>query len=96
MKMTVTKSMFHAQFIHMGRKDNFSYDGLAALFDYLEEINEDMELCVIAICCEYTEYEDLREFQDSYGEDYETIADIEDATTVIRIEDGPRFIIRSF
>jgi hypothetical protein len=43
----------------MGRGDNFSYEGLRALFDYLEQYEEEtntpIELDVIALCCEYNE-----------------------------------------
>jgi hypothetical protein len=39
------------------RPENFSYEGLKALFNYLEGESEDcdsnIELDVIAICCEY-------------------------------------------
>ncbi len=41
------------------RPDNFSYEGLSVLFDGLEEFEEDtgeeMELDVIAICCDFAE-----------------------------------------
>ncbi|KKL19915.1 hypothetical protein LCGC14_2460660 [marine sediment metagenome] len=81
------------------RKDSFTYDGLKALYDFLEnyeeETGEKIELDVIALCCEYTEYENLKEFQANYGEDYTTIEDVENATTVIKIDDES-FIIQDF
>lgn len=46
MKQTVNFSMFCDQFRAI-RPDNFSYNGLKALYDYLEDI-EDYELDVIA------------------------------------------------
>ena len=53
--------MFKDQFRLHGRKDQFSYKGLTALYDHLEEVyGEDSEyeydLDVIGLCCEYTEY----------------------------------------
>jgi len=46
-------------FRDMGRNEQFSYEGKRVLFDYLEEMEsatgEDMELDVIAICCEFSE-----------------------------------------
>ena len=73
------------------RPDNFTYRGLIALYDYFEQYEEDtgeqIELDVIAICCDYYEYEDLKYFQEDYSEDYESIEDIEQATTVIMIDD---------
>jgi len=79
--------------------DNFSYEGLQALFNYFEDYEdqtgEEIELDVIAICCDFTEYESLEEFQGEYGEEYETIEDIENSTLVIPIDDE-RFIIQVF
>jgi len=68
MKLTVTKSMFRDEFRLVGRADQFSYDALGALFDYFEECNPDMELDVIAICCEYAEMT-TDEFIDAYSLD---------------------------
>lgn len=81
------------------RPDNFTYEGLEALFDYLEQLEQDtgeeIELDVIALCCEFSEYEDIEEFQRNYGDDYETIEDIEYQTTVIPVGDEG-FIIADF
>jgi len=81
------------------REDNFSRNGLIALYEYLEMLGEDLgqeiELDVIALCCEYAEYDNLEEFQADYSEDYETIEDIQNATSVIMIDDDS-FIIQQF
>lgn len=99
MKQTINESQFHDAFIRMNRKENFSYEGRKALFEYLEQYEQDcgeeVEMDVIALCCEYTEYEDLKAFQADYGEEYESIEDIEDKTTVIRIDDES-FLIQQF
>ena len=99
MKTTITKSNFQNEFITMNREDNFSQAGLSALFDYFEEYENDtgisIELDVIAICCEFSEYENIEEFQGAYGEDYESIEDIENSTSVIMI-DNDSFIIQDF
>lgn len=56
---TVTQTMFIDAFTAMGRKDNFSWEGLEILYDYLwdlsEDIGEPIEFDVIGICCEYLE-----------------------------------------
>lgn len=101
MKQSINRSQFHDAFHNMNRKDNFSYEGLNALFDYLEmyesDIGEELELDVVALCCEFSEYIDLEEFQGTYNaEDYESIEDIENATTVIRLDNGEGFIIQDF
>ena len=83
----------------MGRGEQFSYVGLLALYDYLEQLGDDtgeeMELDVIALCCEYAEYDSLAEFREDYGEEYNTMDNIEYKTTVIMIDDES-FIIRQF
>ena len=98
MKQTINEYDFRRAFEQL-RPDQFSYQGLGALFDYFEEledgIGEEIELDVIGICCEYTEYEDLSEFQEDYGKEYKTIEDIEEQTTVIPVF-GDSFIIEQF
>ena len=53
MKTTINKSQFIDAFRKADRFDQFGYDALSLLFDYLDESDEDMELDVIAICCDY-------------------------------------------
>jgi hypothetical protein len=59
MKTTVSRYDFERAFADADRKENFSYEGLGLLFDYFEEYEEstgqEIELDVIAICCEYVE-----------------------------------------
>ena len=96
---TINEYDFIDAFKKMGRTDNFSTSGLIALYEYLEMLGDDLgqeiELDVIALCCEYAEYDNLEDFQADYSEDYQTIGDIENATTVIMI-DNDSFIIQQF
>ena len=96
---TINEYDFIDAFKKMGRENNFSYDGLIALYEELEMVENDIgkpiELDVIALCCEFTEYNNLDEFQADYGDEYETIEDIQNATTVIMIDDDS-FIIQQF
>lgn len=55
MKQTIQLHDFREAFRLFGRLDNFSREGLELLFEYCEEIDPDMELDVIAICCDYSE-----------------------------------------
>ena len=59
MKTTVTRYDFERAFADAGRKDNFSYEGLDLLFAYFEQLEQDtgeeLELDVIALCCDYCE-----------------------------------------
>lgn len=58
MKTTISFYDFRREF-EQCRPDNFSAEGLAVLFAYFEELEESMgeeiELDVIAICCDYSE-----------------------------------------
>ena len=72
-------------------KNNFTYGGKRALFDYLEQLSEDMgeniELDTIALCCEYSEYSDMEEIKEQYS-DIETIEELHDHTQVIEFKGG--------
>jgi hypothetical protein len=99
MKSTVGFCEFCDRFRDMNRNETFSYEGKRALFNWLEEYEnetgEEIELDVIALCCEYSEYANIEEFRNDYGEEYENIQDIEDKTIVIPVgSDG--FIIQQF
>jgi len=98
MKQTVYFNDFYDVF-QSKRPDDFSYEGLKALFDYLEQYEQDcdqeIELDVIALCCEFTEYDSIETFQTEYSDDYQTFDDIEQQTTLINI-DNEKFIIQSF
>ena len=81
------------------RPNQFSYEGLSALYDHLDELSEDMhkdiELDVIAICCEYAEYDTIEEVL----KDYDLIKDREDLennTVVIDIPNEKSLIIGQF
>ena len=100
---TVNFNQFNDWFIkdNSNYKNNFSYEGRKALFDYLEKLEDDtgekIEFDPIALCCEYSEYENIQEFWNDYDkEDYPTIDKIEDNTAVIKIQDSNKFIIQSF
>jgi hypothetical protein len=65
MKQTVNKHDFHDAFRIMDRLENFTYEAREALFDYLEQyeegLTEEIELDVIALCCDYQQdtWEDI-------------------------------------
>jgi hypothetical protein len=100
MKTTVDFYRFRKAFESMGRANNFP-NRLPELFDWLEEIGaetcEEIELDVIALCCDFTEYENLSDFQRDYGDDYQSLDDIEYRTFVIGwFDEGSPFIIQNF
>jgi predicted ArsR family transcriptional regulator len=59
MYQKVNFGTFMTAFKAHGRQDQFSYSALELLFEYLEQLEDDlgeqMELDVIALCCEYEE-----------------------------------------
>ena len=61
------------EFARYGRNDQFTYHAYDALFDYYhelsDEIGEPIEFDVVAICCEWTEYDSLQELGEAYGLD---------------------------
>lgn len=71
MFMQVFESDFHDAFISANRQNNFSYAGRQALFEYFENLEEEtgeaIELDVIAICCDYSEFSSVAEFANDYG-----------------------------
>ena len=90
MHITVDFSMFSDAFRRMGREDNFSSEALEALFEYIENYEEDtgirVELDVLGLCCEFTEYTTAVEAASDYGftteleaEDYNSPEDFEEA-----------------
>jgi|SRR5690606_7441880 len=95
----VTFYDFLKEFEEFGREDQFSFEGKKALFDYLNELSDDLgeyiELDIIAISCGFVEYESIEEFNHDYQLDLDDIDDVQDYTTVIPI-DGKSFIIQVF
>lgn len=61
-------------FRECGRENHFSHEGLNALYDYLydysEDVGEDFKIDVIALCCDFTEYESWEEIYDNYSCSY--------------------------
>lgn len=56
MKITVDSTFMFADAFRDMDRDYYSMDGYAALLSFYDEIDENMELDVIAICCEWNEY----------------------------------------
>jgi hypothetical protein len=100
MKEYVTESTFIDAFKQSDtRKNQFSYEGLKALYEYFEEYEdstgEELEFDMIGICCEYTEYDSLKEYNDDYSKKCEEIDEIAEYTELIKIDDE-RFIIQQY
>ena len=73
MKLTIENaSQFRDEFRQCGRADQFSYEALGLLFDYLEDIDPDYDLDVIALCCEYSE-DSVEQIADWYGLEFSSV-----------------------
>ena len=93
MIVNVSFSMFCDSFNRSDRKDNFSYNGKRALFDHLEQVEEEtgeqIELDIIALCCDFSEYGTATEAAKNYfkfegmtfdeeGNELETVEEVEE------------------
>ena len=96
MKDTITESSFINNWPE-SRKDQFSYDALRAIYQYLTDLEEDcgieLEYDPIAICCEWAEYEDAEEAMAGYNSDNalegeDALYWLQDHTTVIEFDGG--------
>jgi hypothetical protein len=74
MKQTIGLHEFRNAFHAYGRDNHFSYEGLEVLFNSLEDLDENMELDVIALCCDFSEY-DLKELLNAYDITDEVLTD---------------------
>lgn len=96
---TINLYDFRCAFADYDRASQFSYEGLDALYRWLDELAEDTgtpyELDVIALCCEFSEYSDLTEIQETYSlTDIDSIEMLSFHTIVIEFNGG--LIIQNF
>ena len=89
MKTTVNFSQFVDAFHAHDRYDSFGYDGLRVIFDALEDYEDstgsEVELDVIAICCDFN-MEDWRDVAKNYSIDLSEAGDDEDDQKEIVLE----------
>lgn len=72
----INEDAFHDAFRDYNRLENFSYEARQILFDYLQDLaettEEPLELDVIGICCDFSEYASLEEYNKEYGTTHES------------------------
>ncbi len=98
---TLTLEGFRREFEAFGRTENFSPRGLEALFNYLEnladDIGQNIEMDVIAFCVEYTEYDSFKELQLDYSNlEIEDLEGFRERTEIIEVPNTSALIIRDF
>lgn len=78
---TLSKHAFIDVFKQSSRKDQFSYEALEAIFDYLEEYSdstgENVEFDIVGICCDWAEMT-WAEIASSYDVDLSECSDEDD------------------
>lgn len=107
MYKTISLFDFRQTFSVYGRRYNFSDSGLDALFNHFEQMEEDtgeqIELDVIAICCEFSEYNSALEAMggytnmDEYGDidEDDALEWLNDRTFVLECDNG-HIVIQNF
>ena len=82
MKNTVWFCEFQDAFTNCWRGESFTYDGFKALYDYLTQFEDEcwieIELDAIALDCEYTEYDNIKEVYEAYKDDFDELWETED------------------
>ena len=66
MLMTINLSDFRTEWAKSSRAESFSYEGLEILFDFLEEVEPDHDLDIVALDSAYAE-SDLEDLIRDYG-----------------------------
>ena len=112
MKQTINEYQFRDAFHACGRGNQFSYEGLGLLLDWLEDFYSDAssgeyDLDVIALCCEFSESsldEVLSQYEiiESDGDDSEeellgVVTDyLQDNTALIGLTSDNKFLFQQF
>jgi hypothetical protein len=95
-KDTLDEYSFVSRFLE--RRDNFSPNALQTLYHYFDDlsegIGEDIEFDPIAICCDWTEYENEKECL----EDYDFVEDMEEirTSTVVLPVHGGSILVQNY
>ena len=88
---------FKREFEDYNRGEQFTLQGLSALYEYVlelsEESGENYDMDVIELCITFTEYESVSHALKEYGlTNYEQL---EDSTIILHLDDG-KIIIQDF
>jgi hypothetical protein len=91
-----SSSQFSDAFHAAGRGEQFSYAALQALYNFIDELYTDdtgYNLDVVALCCEWCEYESAREAveqinREQLQEESEALEFLQNQYTVIEVSGG--------
>ena len=89
---------FHEAFKSSGYEDNFTVEAREALYSYFCDwevaADQQVELDVISICCEFSEYSSLDEYVNDTGNEVD-IEELRQETTVLELTGG-RIVVRDY
>ena len=90
-------SQFRDQFRQMGRSEQFSYEALELLYEFLEEVSPEAELDVISLCCEFSE-DSKQAIRESHGleEDANVFAYLEECTLFVGVTASGNVVYQQF
>ena len=80
-----TVGQFADAFYMAGRRDNFSYEAKEILFNFYNELEDNIELDIVAICCDWAEIP-LEYMERETG--CQTLEKLEESTTVYELSNG--------
>lgn len=80
------------------RKNQFSYNALCSLYDYLDDYSDycgsfTYKFDLIAICCDFTEYNTIEEAAKDYSI---TPIELEDKTTVLHVLENGHVVVQNY
>ena len=90
-------SQLRDQFYKIGRSEQFSYEALELLYEFLEEATPEAELDVIALCCDFSE-DTEKAIAAAYGlhEDEDVTAYLEEHTLVVGVTASGNVVYQQF
>ena len=107
MKSTVNWYAFADAFKSRGRESQFSRSALMSLFDFLEDLEDQsgtqIELDVVGLCCDFSEYGSALEAASAFG--FQVSVDdkveaplewLQNRTSVVPIPNQPGVVVQNF
>lgn len=74
-------------------RDNFTLDAYQSLIDYYDEVGEDLELDVIALCCDWSEA-DWKDIQSDYS-NHEDLADCDNIDDFLEVLNNYTYAVKT-
>tara|TARA_R110002167_G_scaffold150431_2_gene344160 strand:- start:97 stop:396 length:300 start_codon:yes stop_codon:yes gene_type:complete len=98
----ITKTLNKYDFINefetsTERQNQFSYNALSSLYDYYDDMSHCLDMPydfdMIAICCDFTEYNTIEEAAEAYSI---SPIELEDKTTVLHVLENGHVVVQNY